>query len=71
MLQIMTQNLNAAKIHNTKIKDKELEREDRHKAIYIGSSHNTGVVWRWEKNTQEWGGGGWIVLVFSSFFFFG
>jgi len=30
---------------STKQKDKRVrEREDRHKTIYIGSSHNTGVV---------------------------
>jgi len=52
MFQILTQSLNAAEIQNMQIKDKELERErerererkDRHKAIYIGSSYNTGVV---------------------------
>jgi len=32
------------KIHNTKIKYKELEREDKHKTIYTGSSYNTGVI---------------------------
>lgn len=34
MLQILTQSLNTTKIHNTKIEDKESEREDIDKAIY-------------------------------------
>jgi len=44
MLQILTQSLNAVEIQNTPIKDKELEREERHMQIYIGSSYNAGVV---------------------------
>ena len=44
MLRILTQNLNAAKIQNTEIKDRELEREDRHRSIYIGFYHDTGVI---------------------------
>ena len=44
MLQILTYSLNAAEIQNTQIKDKESEREERHKTIYTGSSYNTRVV---------------------------
>jgi len=41
MLQILTHSLNAAEIQSTQIKDKESEREERHKTIYTGSSYNT------------------------------
>jgi len=44
MLQTLTQSLNVAEIKNTQIKDKDLEREERQKTIYIGSSYNTRVV---------------------------